>query len=255
VNLYEKNIRKIKQTYEILLSNNQDADSNSSNVFKYLELGIYPVRFEIMKRKVVFLQYILQQEDNSMMSKVLKATRENPIKGDFVKTCTEYLETLDIGLSFEEIRNMSKYQFTKLVKKKTTEAAFKYLMGKKNQPGKQTKIEQVEYETLEIQEYLVEGNKNTELSQLIFKTRGKTLEIKAHKKWKYKDNICVGCERREETEEEFLSCAGLSAVNENISYNLVYGKSVEEMMKVAKCVRKRLKTRLKILEEKDTEIK
>ena len=91
-------------------------------------------------------------------------------------------------------------------------------MEKKNQPGKQTKIEQVEYETLEIQEYLLEGNESTELSQVIYKTRGGNLEIKAHKKWKYKDNICVGCE----TEEEFCSCPGLSEQNENnISYNLV----------------------------------
>ena len=114
----------------------------------------------------------------------------------------------------------------------------------------------MEYETLEIQEYLLEGNESTELSQVIYKIRGKNLEIKALKKWKYKDNICVGCEMRDETEEEFLSCPGLSEDNENnISYNLVYGKSVKEMIRVAKCVRKRLKTRLKILEEKDTEIK
>ena len=61
---------------------------------------------------------------------------------------------------------------------------------------------------------------------------------------------------RDETEDELLSCPGLSEDNENnISYNLVYGKSVKEMIRVAKCVRKRLKTRLKILEEKDKEIK
>ena len=71
---------------------------------------------------------------HSMMSKVFKATSENPIQGDFVKTCRKYLETLGIELSFEEIKNMSKYQFTKLVKMKTIESAFKYLMDKKNQP-------------------------------------------------------------------------------------------------------------------------
>ena len=194
-----------------------------------------------------------------MMSRLFKATSENPIQGDFVKTCRKYLETLGIELSFEEIKNMSKYQFTKLVKRKITESAFKYLIDKKNQPGKQTKIEQVEYENLEIQEYLLEGNKNTELSQLIFKTRGKNLEIKAHKKWKYKDNICVGRGIKDETEEEFLSCPGLSEQNENIenniSFNLVYGKSVKDMLRVATFVRKRLKTRWKILEEKENQIK
>ena len=132
-------------------------------------------------------------------------------------------------------------------------------MDKKNQPGKQTKIEQVEYENLEIQEYLLEGNKNTELSQIIFKTRGKNLEIKAHKKWKYKDTICVGCGINDETEEEFLNCPGLGELNENmennISLSLVYGKSVKDMLRVATVVRKRLKTRWKLLEEKDNEIK
>ena len=52
---------------------------------------------------------------------------------------------------------------------------------------------------------------------------------------------------------------GLSEQNENIEnnifFNLVYGKSVKDMLRVAKFVRKRLKTRWKILEEKDNEIK
>ena len=74
VNLTESNIRRLEQTDEILLSKILGCDSNTSNVFKYLELGIYPVRFEIMKRKVLFLQYILQQEDSSMVSKVFQAT-------------------------------------------------------------------------------------------------------------------------------------------------------------------------------------
>ena len=64
---------------------------------------------------------------------------------------------------------------------------------------------------------------------------------------------------KDETEEEFLSCPGLSEQNENIenniSFNLVYGKSVKDMLRVATFVRKRLKTRWKILEEKDNEIK
>ena len=65
VNLTDKNIRALEQTDEILLTKILGCDSNTSNVFKYLELGIYPVRFEIMKRKILFLHYLLQQEKNS----------------------------------------------------------------------------------------------------------------------------------------------------------------------------------------------
>ena len=89
-----------------------------------------------MKRKVLFLQYILQQEDSSMVSKVCQATCTNPIQHDFVNTCKKYLESLEIQLDFEEIRKMSKYQLKKLLQEKITEAGFKYLIKKKNEKGK-----------------------------------------------------------------------------------------------------------------------
>ena len=106
VNLSDKNIRGLEQTDEILLSRILESDANTSNIFKYLELGILPVRFEIIKRKILFLQYILQQEETSMVYQVFKTTCENSIKNDFVKTCEKYLTTLEINLTF----SYSKYE-------------------------------------------------------------------------------------------------------------------------------------------------
>jgi hypothetical protein len=246
VNLSDKDIRSLEQTDEYLLGKILDSESRTSNSFKYLELGIYPIRFEIMKRKVIYLQYILQQDKESMMHKVFKATLENPLRNDFVKTCQKYLEKLNMQFFFEEIEKMSKVSFKKLVKENTKKAAFKYLLKEKN---KQSKIAHLQYERLEMQEYLMEGNKNTKLSQLIFKTRGRTLSIKTHKKWKYDDNICVGCEEKIETEDEFLTCKGLGDENEeNVSYEMVFGEVLEDMIKLAKVIRKRQKAREKILD-------
>jgi hypothetical protein len=59
----------------------------------------------------------------------------HPVKNDFVKTCKKYLQTLGILLSFDDIGKMS---FKKLVKEKVIQAGFKYLLEKKNEPGKQT---------------------------------------------------------------------------------------------------------------------
>ena len=66
-----------------------------------------------------------------MIYQVLKATCENPIKNDFVKTCEKYLEILDIKLSFSEIENLSQWSFKKLVKEKTKQAGLKYLLLEK----------------------------------------------------------------------------------------------------------------------------
>ena len=88
-----------------------ESETNTSNDMKYIELGVYPVRFEMMKRKIVFLQYILKQDKSSMIYQVLKATMENPTKNDFVKSCEEYLTILDIKLSYREIEEMSEWTF------------------------------------------------------------------------------------------------------------------------------------------------
>ena len=119
---------------------------------KYLGLGILPIHFEIMRRKLAFLQYILKQEKDAMIFQVLKATRENSVKNDFVQTCKKYLKTLDINLSFEEIASLSNFRFKKLLKEKSKVAGFNYLNSEKR---KQTKIMNIHYEKLEMQKYLL----------------------------------------------------------------------------------------------------
>ena len=69
----------------------------------------------------------MKQEESSMIFQILKATRENPVKNDFVYTCQKYLKTLEIDISFEEIAKMSQYNFKQILKEKATIAAFKYL--------------------------------------------------------------------------------------------------------------------------------
>ena len=104
-----------------------------------------------------------------------------------------------------------------------------------------------------MQEYLLEGNKNTRLSKLIFKARGRNLEIKMHKKLRYEDVISVGCGENIETEDELLSCNGFcddkEKNSEKISYSWLFGDCVSRIVKVAKSIENRLRVRKKILEE------
>ena len=67
-----------------------------------------------------------------MLYKVLKATLDNPLKNDFVQMCNKYLARLNINLYFEDIVKLSNYRFKKLVKQKTSTAAFSYLINEKN---------------------------------------------------------------------------------------------------------------------------
>ena len=184
-----------------------------------------------------------------MMYQVLKATWENPIKNDFVKTCEEYLNILDIQLSFKEIEEMSQWRFKKLVKVKTEAAGLKYLQG---QIKKQTKASNIEYCDLKIQEYFINGHCNKNLSKLIFKARSQSLDIKTQQKWKYADNICIGCKTQVETGEEILCCEMLN--NENrladiqVTYDWFYRRKVGDIVTAGKLLDRGMKQRHKILE-------
>ena len=251
VNLTEKDIRSLEQTDEMLLSKVLECESNTSNIAKYLELGAQPLRFEIMKRKILFLQYILKQDKKSMISQVFQATVNNPLNNDFVKTCEKYLQNLKINLSMEEIENMSTWSFKKLVKEKSEIAAFKYLMERKNQPNKQTKIAHIVYDKLQMQHYLLDGNKNTKASKMIFKARTKSLDIKTLKSWKYDDDLCVGCNTSKESIEEILSCDALSdgKETEKVEYEWLFGGNDRQIQQVGASLIMRMRKREKLLEE------
>ena len=154
-------------------------------------------------------------------------------------------------MSFSEIEAMSTWRFKKIVKEKTNLAAFTFLMGKKNEPNKQTKITNLKYEKLEMQDYFLDGNFNTQVSKVIYKARTQSLDIKTHKRWKYDDDICVACHERKETIEELLTCTYLSDTNEetnNLCSDWLISGSGRQMYQVGQILAKRLKAREKIIE-------
>ena len=89
----------------------------------------------------------------------------------------------------------------------------------------------------------MERNKNTEISQVIFKLRGKTLDIKTQNKLKEEDNLCVGSGERSETVEEMLTCAGLADGDDDNSSCNIDSVDISDMIEVVKRIKKRIKVR------------
>ena len=101
---------------------------------------------------LVLLQYILQQPDDSLMSRVYQAQIKFPTKGDRASETAKIITSLEIQLTNQEIKKMKINQFKTLVKKKTEIAAFTYLC-KKQQRGKKGKY--IKYEKLQMADYLL----------------------------------------------------------------------------------------------------
>ena len=49
-----------------------------------LELGIIPIRFVLMKKRMQFLHYILNESEESMIRKVFETLNKDSKNGDFI---------------------------------------------------------------------------------------------------------------------------------------------------------------------------
>merc|ERR1712105_196213 len=116
--------------------------------------GHIPARFAIKKARLLFLKAILEESQESFIYKFLILQLQNPTKGDWASTCIQDLKDLEICLTFEEIKKMSKNQLSKLVKKSIQKKALEYLLQKQRSKGSE-----IYYEDLQMAEYLLPNEK------------------------------------------------------------------------------------------------
>ena len=134
--LKETEVRQLERIEEGYLRKVLNTTKGCPIIQLYLAVGHTPARFEIQKMRLLYLKYILEEDESSLLSKFFKLQLEFPTKGDWASTCKNDLKELEIQESLEEIRLMTKIQFTKILKKKVKENAFKYLISKKGSKGK-----------------------------------------------------------------------------------------------------------------------
>ena len=81
----------------------------------YLELGVIPIRFIVMSRRLMFQHYLLNEEDSSLVNNFYKLQSRKSVKNDWSLTVKQNLETLEIALSEEHIKNMSEPAYKTIV--------------------------------------------------------------------------------------------------------------------------------------------
>ena len=94
-----------------------------------------------------------------------------------------------------------------------------------------------------MQNYLSDGDRNTDVSKIIYKARGQTLDIKTQKRWKYDDVTCEGCQKNIESGEEVLKCENLGENDNLIEYSCFFSENVSKQISAGKIMIKKLKKR------------
>ena len=121
-----------------------------------LELGLVPIRYVMMQKRLQFLHYLqnLNQSTNSLLGRVFEALKKNSRQGDFVHLTNKDKKDLDITMMDEEIKSMSKWRWKVLLKGKTKSAAFSYLC---EENSRKEKTKDITFDKLEISPYLQEN--------------------------------------------------------------------------------------------------
>ena len=243
INITKQDIEDLDKPDTILKRKILSLSGNPSKCFMFLELGILPVKYVIMKKRMQFLHYILNENIDSMIVQVYNALKEDHKKGDFVQLTNLDRKDLDIELTDEDIQTIPKVTWKKYIKEKVNTLALEELNYQNS--GKE-KTKNIVFSQIKMSKYL-EKNENTELSKLIFSVRSGTLDVKEWLPWNYADNICIACKKCEETMNHLMVCD--SYKNEAcVDWKNVFDDKLDDIFIIGKQIQKRHRERKRLLE-------
>ena len=117
-----------------------EVSSKGSYILMLLEGGLIPIRYIIISRRLKYLQNLLKSENSSLAKQVLTKQSDNPNRQDWITQVLSDLKEFQIFLSFNEIEQLSKYKFKKIVRQACNKTALKYLLTEKEKLSKGNKF-------------------------------------------------------------------------------------------------------------------
>ena len=247
-NLSKTEVDQLEQIDEHLLRSILETGRATPKVMLYLEMGSLPIRFILMKRRIIYLHYILHQDKDSLLYKVFKAQESNPVKGDWCLSVKEDIKYLQLDLSFDEISVMSETTLKNVLNKKAEKKALEYLNKEKK-----SKTKHIIHHQLNIQPYLKAGKMNNMQRKFLFQLRARMLDLKVNFQGSHSNLQCELCGKHEDNQESLLTCEKLmdssGLVGDLPVYNDLFEQDVEKQFQISAILKKKFDMRNKLLNE------
>ena len=122
-----------------------------------------------MTRSLMYFHYLLNENEDSLVHKFLKSQIESPSKNDWILLIEKDLSSLEIYLSYENIKGLSKLEFKSFVQECVRRKALDYLNGIKSS---HRKVMHIKHSSLNLQTYFLPQNiQSVQLSKFILQSR------------------------------------------------------------------------------------
>ena len=208
-----------------------------------------------MSRRLMYFWNILQMNEGELVKRVFNAQKISSTKNDWVLQIAEDLQNCGIFKSENEIKNMKRYSFRKLVHEKVKEAAKDYLLAMREDPNR-SKSKNL-WPSDEMKDYLKTNLLSTEEKLLLFLMKSRMSNLKWNYKSKYKNNLdCSLCRQNvQESEAHLLKCdeltneSSICAEMKVVRYEDIYG-SLPEQVRAVKLWKRLFRIRKWKLEER-----
>ena len=190
-----------------------NAPSCTATSFIHLEFGVEPIRYIIQRNNLMFLHHIVHLEEDDpvkFMWENMKVLEEEANWWSSVKVLMKKYE-----INLKDVEENSRESFKNLVKGKIMKLVHKELT---DECRSKKKTSTLTFPAFETQDYLNHLYPNQ--ARIVFQCRSKTLDIKDHRSYKYKDTLCRKCGIENETVQHITNCGQSDIVDTAIIYQL-----------------------------------
>ena len=171
----------------------------------YLELGCIPLGIVIKSRRVNYLHHLVTRKETEMLSKFFYTQWRFPAKKN-EWTNQVRMDMEELGLRSEDlvwIKKKSKPAFKNLVKKQASELALLKLLEKKDGHSKMMNLD---YASIEMQEYLKDQELTPAQAKIVFKFRTRMENFSDNFRGGQPTKACPVCNSSPDTQAHSFEC-------------------------------------------------
>ena len=196
-------VEELEMLDRILLRNILRLPRSTPTEFLYLETGCLNIGTILKMRRINYLQYLLKSDEEKMLSQFFKTQLSFPVKDDWTEQVKMDLEDFQIGNNLDWIKSKSKNSFKRLVKKRAKEYALKLFNVQKSS---HSKLDNLYYDELKMQNHLVSKDISVNQVQILMKYRSRMADY--HKNYQGKEILkrCILCPNHFDNQEDIFTC-------------------------------------------------